>query len=102
MPNRPEYARARSRTKCHEENDFVSKIMEQSNRRNTQPQYIVVTAAYNEADHIGRLISAVVRQTLSPLRWIIVTDGCTDSTVEIVRSRAGGCAFLELAGIAPA
>jgi len=47
-----------------------------------------MTAAYNEAAHIEKTIQSVLAQTMRPQRWVIVSDGSTDETDEIVRSYA--------------
>lgn len=36
--------------------------------------------------HVGKTIESMVQQTLLPLQWVIVDDGSTDSTGEIVRT----------------
>ena len=48
----------------------------------------LVTPARNEAIFIEATIQAVVAQTVQPARWIIVSDGSTDGTDEIVESFA--------------
>lgn len=58
--------------------------------------YILVTAARNEADHIGQTIEAVAAQTRRPERWIIVSDGSTDATDEIVSAAAERYGFIDL------
>jgi biofilm PGA synthesis N-glycosyltransferase PgaC len=50
--------------------------------------YVLMTAAYNEELNIGRTIQSVLAQTLLPKRWVIVSDGSSDRTDEIVT----GCA----------
>lgn len=50
--------------------------------------YALMTAAYNEAAHIEKTILSVLAQNLRPKRWIIVSDGSTDGTDEIVRRYA--------------
>lgn len=47
--------------------------------------YVLITPAHNEAEHIGKTIDAVVAQTILPARWIIVSDGSTDGTDDLVR-----------------
>jgi len=56
--------------------------------------YIILTAAYNEAAFIANTIESVLSQTLLPLRWIIISDGSTDDTDEIVQRYAQRHAFL--------
>ena len=49
-------------------------------------RYALVTAARNEAAHIDRTIAAVAAQTLKPCTWVIVSDGSTDGTDDVVRA----------------
>lgn len=59
----------------------------------------MVTAAYNEEKCIEKVIQSVVAQTLRPKRWIIVSDGSTDRTDEIVKIFAAQFPFIELVRI---
>jgi poly-beta-1,6-N-acetyl-D-glucosamine synthase len=47
---------------------------------------VLVTPARNEAALIEGTIQAVAAQTVRPARWIIVSDGSTDGTDEIVKA----------------
>jgi poly-beta-1,6-N-acetyl-D-glucosamine synthase len=49
-------------------------------------KYILITAARNEGSFIKKTLDSVVTQTALPERWIIVDDGSTDRTAEIVES----------------
>jgi len=49
------------------------------------PTYVLVTPARNEAEFIEMTLGAVVAQTIRPAKWIIVSDGSTDRTDNIVR-----------------
>ncbi len=60
-------------------------------------RYVLVTPVRNEEEHVGRTIDAVAAQTHRPERWVIVSDGSTDRTDEIVRQRAAQLPFLRLA-----
>jgi poly-beta-1,6-N-acetyl-D-glucosamine synthase len=60
------------------------------------PQYVLITPARNEAQFIGLTLQSMVRQTVPPLRWIIVSDGSTDGTDEIVATVAAKHPWLEL------
>jgi biofilm PGA synthesis N-glycosyltransferase PgaC len=57
-------------------------------------QYVIVTPAYNEADHIARTIESVIGQTILPARWVIVDDGSTDETAATIRSYARAHRFI--------
>src|SRR5882672_4681821 len=48
--------------------------------------YVLVTPAHNEEAFIQKTLDSVVAQTLVPERWVIVDDGSTDRTAEIVES----------------
>src|SRR5438045_8576216 len=58
--------------------------------------YVLVTAARNEAEFIELTIKSVVAQTVRPLKWVIVSDGSTDGTDEIVKAYARDYAWIEL------
>jgi biofilm PGA synthesis N-glycosyltransferase PgaC len=49
------------------------------------PNYVLITAARNERDNIEKTIKSVVAQTARPYRWIVVSDGSTDGTDELVQ-----------------
>jgi glycosyltransferase involved in cell wall biosynthesis len=48
-------------------------------------QYIIVTPCKNESDNLPNLIQSVVEQTARPVLWMIVDDGSTDDTPEIIK-----------------
>jgi glycosyltransferase involved in cell wall biosynthesis len=58
--------------------------------------YVIVTPARNEAHFIEATIQSVVAQTVLPLKWVIVSDGSTDGTNEIVEKYAAGHQWIEL------
>ena len=47
-------------------------------------RYVLITPARNEGENIGRTLEAMVAQTCRPLAWVIVSDGSTDQTEDIV------------------
>lgn len=57
--------------------------------------YVLVTAAYNEEQHIGDTLRSVAAQTVPPVRWVVVSDGSTDGTDDVVRDWAARHAFIE-------
>jgi biofilm PGA synthesis N-glycosyltransferase PgaC len=46
--------------------------------------YVLITPARNEAMFIEQTIKSVVKQTVWPIKWVIVSDGSTDGTDEII------------------
>ena len=50
--------------------------------------YVLVTPARNEETYIEKTIQSVVSQTIRPRRWVIVSDGSTDGTDDIVKKYA--------------
>jgi poly-beta-1,6-N-acetyl-D-glucosamine synthase len=62
----------------------------------TPPSYVLITPARNEAEFIELTIQSVIAQTLRPAKWVIVSDGSTDGTDEIVNKYAVEHAWIEL------
>jgi glycosyltransferase involved in cell wall biosynthesis len=48
------------------------------------PKYVIVTPVRDEALYVEQTIASVARQTLLPREWVIVDDGSTDGTAEIL------------------
>jgi poly-beta-1,6-N-acetyl-D-glucosamine synthase len=61
-----------------------------------QCAYVLVTPARNEEKFIELTIKCVVAQTIRPLKWVIVSDGSTDGTDEIVSPYASRYQWIEL------
>ena len=59
-------------------------------------EYVLITPARNEAAFIELTLKSMVAQTLKPLRWVIVSDGSTDGTDDIVRQYAKDNPWIEL------
>lgn len=60
------------------------------------PAYVVITPARNEVQFIELTIRSMIAQTVRPLRWVIVSDGSTDGTDELVRRYAVEHSWIEL------
>jgi glycosyltransferase involved in cell wall biosynthesis len=50
--------------------------------------YVLISPCRNEADYMRRTLDSVVAQTVTPALWLIVDDGSTDATPEILRDYA--------------
>jgi poly-beta-1,6-N-acetyl-D-glucosamine synthase len=58
--------------------------------------YVLITPARNEEAFIEKTIESVIRQTVLPTKWVIVDDGSTDKTAEIVSRYLAKHPWLEL------
>jgi len=68
---------------------------------NPELKYVLVTPVKDEEATIGRTIESVIGQTIHPSEWVIVSDGSTDRTDEIVREAAAHHAWIRLLPLAP-
>ncbi len=59
-------------------------------------KFVLATAAYNEEKFIEKTMRSVVAQSLRPVKWVIVSDGSTDRTDEMVQSYAAQHEFISL------
>ena len=59
-------------------------------------KYVLITPARNEERFISKTLDSVIAQTLLPERWVIVDDGSTDRTAEIVEDYAKRYQWIEL------
>ena len=59
-------------------------------------KYVVITPARNEAQFIELTLKSVTNQTVLPRKWVIVSDGSTDGTDEIVKKYMARHPWIEL------
>ena len=59
-------------------------------------KYVLITPAHNEEKFIAKTLDSMVAQTLLPQRWVIVDDGSTDRTAEIVQGYTERFRWIEL------
>lgn len=60
------------------------------------PRYVLISPARNEAEFIEKTIQSITKQTVMPLKWVIVENGCTDNTAEIVGKYSKDHPWIEL------
>lgn len=58
--------------------------------------YALITPARNEAAFIEKTLASVVKQTVLPKKWVVVSDGSTDETDAIVKKYAEAYDFIQL------
>jgi glycosyltransferase involved in cell wall biosynthesis len=59
-------------------------------------KYVLISPARNEEALIGKTLESVTIQTLPPERWVIVDDGSSDGTAQIVEGYAKRFPWIEL------
>ena len=59
-------------------------------------KYVLITPARNEEAFIEKTLASMAAQTVLPQRWVIVDDGSTDQTAEIVQSYASRFGWIEV------
>jgi biofilm PGA synthesis N-glycosyltransferase PgaC len=59
-------------------------------------RYVLITAARNEEAYIEKTIQSVISQTILPKKWVIISDGSTDRTDEIVKRYQANYDFIQL------
>ena len=59
-------------------------------------RYVIITPARDEEQHIEATIESVIGQTLRPAEWVIVDDGSTDRTSEILDQYAAQFPWIRL------
>lgn len=59
-------------------------------------RYAIVTPVRDEEEFIEKLILSVLNQTVRPVRWIIINDGSTDRTEEIIKRYLSENPWIEL------
>lgn len=84
--------------------EFFQPIAELKMRHQVRPElpsYVLITAARNEINNLEKTIKSVVAQTARPYRWIVVSDGSTDGTDDLVQDYRLENEWIELLRNAP-
>lgn len=61
-----------------------------------EKNYLVISPCRDEAEYMRRTLDSVIAQTVRPLLWIIVDDGSTDQTPDILAEYAGKYDFIKI------
>lgn len=59
-----------------------------------KPLVTVIVPAYNASDYIAETLESILAQTYENLEVIVVDDGSTDNTAEIVKSYTSGITYI--------
>ena len=59
-------------------------------------KYVIITPAHNEEAYIRFTLDSVVAQTVKPTQWVIVDDGSTDRTRDIVQYYANQFGWIKI------
>jgi glycosyltransferase involved in cell wall biosynthesis len=62
----------------------------------TNKDYVIISPVKNEETHIEKTIKSIISQTLLPKKWIIVNDGSTDKTQEIIEKYSAKYEYIEI------
>lgn len=68
--------------------EAVSDVAVNTSSQDTARCYVVISPCRNESAYMRRTLDAVVAQTTPPARWVIVDDGSTDDTPQILADYA--------------
>lgn len=60
--------------------------MNMKENNNSIPTFSIITATYNRADLLPRAIKSILTQTFKDFELIIIDDGSTDNTKEVIES----------------
>ncbi|WP_235045477.1 glycosyltransferase family 2 protein [Methylophaga lonarensis] len=58
--------------------------------------YLLISPCRNESEYMRQTLDSVVNQTVPPDLWVIVDDGSTDETPEILRDYADRYPFIQV------
>ncbi len=57
--------------------------------------YVLMTSARNESKYIEGTLKSVVSQKVFPQKWVVISDGSTDGTDEIIQKYANQYSFIQ-------
>ena len=73
----------------------MEELADQTGGPDFDPTISVVIPAYNEERHVGDALDSVLAQSRPPLEVIVVDDGSTDGTLEVVDRHPGDIRVIE-------
>lgn len=64
-------------------------------------RYAIVTPVRDEQEFVGEMIESILSQQSRPTHWVIVDDGSSDRTPEILEGYARDYSFIQVVRLAP-
>lgn len=59
-------------------------------------KYVIISPVRNEASHLPATIASVAAQTILPQQWVIIDDGSTDGSVQILEAAAATYSWIKI------
>lgn len=81
---------------------FLSKVGIFSERKKPRPMISIIIPAHNEEEVLPRTLQALKDQSYKNFETVVVTNGCTDRTAEVIRGQCDQLYELEERGLGPA
>lgn len=62
-------------------------------------KYVIISPVRNEEEYLKLTIESLIKQTIKPSEWIMVNDGSTDRTEEIIKAYAASQPWIKLVNL---
>ena len=72
------------------------KTMNKVSNESVDNSYVIISPCRNEEKFMKQTLDTVVSQTIKPTKWVIVDDGSTDKTPEILKEYAQQYDFIQI------